>query len=66
LNEQQAPLVAVTRAQKPELAGRRQASLKLGIGPLAAILKTRAQTIAEQLDELEVPLPFRGWYFSQA
>jgi dTDP-4-dehydrorhamnose reductase len=66
LNERQAPLGAVTRAQKPELAGRRQASLKLVIAPLAAKLKTRAQTIAEQLDELQVPAPFRGWYFSQA
>ncbi len=66
LHEQQAPLMAVTRAGKPELAGRRQASLKLVIGPLAAKLKTRAQTIAEQMDELQVPAPFRGWYFSQA
>ena len=66
LSEPQAPLVAVTRAQKPELSRLRQASLKLAIGPLAAKLKTRAQTIAEQLDELQVPAPFRDWYFRQA
>jgi len=66
LSEQQAPLVAVTRVQRPELAERRQASLKLVIGPLAAKLKTRAQTITEQLEELQVPSPYRGWYFSQA
>lgn len=65
LSDEQAPLVAVTRVQKPELAERRQASLKLVIGPLAAQLKTRAQTITEQLEELRVPSPCRGWYFSQ-
>ena len=66
LSEQQAPLAAISRAEKPELARRRQASLKLVTGPLAATLKTRAQTVAEQLDELQVPARFRDWYFSQA
>lgn len=64
LSERQAPLAAVARADVPELARRRQACLKLAIGPLAAKLKTRPQSLSEQLAELKVPAPGRAWYFS--
>lgn len=65
LTEKQAPIVAVTRAETPDVAKKRQASLALDLTPLAGKLKTRPQTIAEQLGELKVPPPCREWYFSQ-
>lgn len=64
LSERQAPIAAVARSEVPEIARRRQACLKLVIGPLAAKLKTRPQSIGEQLAELKVPAVGRGWYFS--
>jgi dTDP-4-dehydrorhamnose reductase len=65
LTEKQAPIAAVTRAETPEAARKRQACLALDIAPLAGKLKTRPQTIAEQLAELKVPPPCREWYFAQ-
>ncbi len=62
LTEKQAPLAAVTRADTPEVAKRRQPCLALDIAPLAGKLKTRPQSIAEQLDGLKVPPPCREWY----
>ncbi len=65
LSERQAPLAAVTRAEVPGAAQKRQACLALDLAPLAGTLKTRPQTIAEQLAELRVPAPCREWYFQQ-
>jgi dTDP-4-dehydrorhamnose reductase len=65
LSEKQAPIVAVTRAETPDAAKRRQACLALDIAALAGKLKTRPQTIAEQLTELKIPLPCREWYLAQ-
>jgi dTDP-4-dehydrorhamnose reductase len=62
LTEQQAPITAVTRAETPEAAKKRQACLALDISPLAGRLKTRPQTIAQQLEGLKVPVPVREWY----
>ena len=62
LTASQAPLAAITRADTPEVAPRRQPCLALDLQPLAGTLKTRPQTIAEQLAELKVPAPFREWY----
>jgi len=64
LTEKQAPLAAVARADTPEAARKRQPCLALDLAPLAGKLKTRPQTIAEQLGELKVPEPCRAWYFS--
>lgn len=63
LSERQAPLTSVTRAEVPEMARKRQACLALDVSPLAGRLKTRPQTIAEQLEELKVPPPTRTWFF---
>jgi dTDP-4-dehydrorhamnose reductase len=63
LTARQAPLASVTRAAVPEAVRKRQACLALDIAPLAGKLKTRPQTIAEQLEELQVPPPVRSWYF---
>lgn len=63
LTETQAPIAAVTRAAVPDAARKRQACMALDISPLAGKLKTRPQTIAEQLEELHVPVPLRSWYF---
>lgn len=65
LTEKQAPIAAVTRAETPEAVRKRQACLALDLAPLAGRLKTRPQTIAEQLAELKVPPPVRAWYFAQ-
>jgi dTDP-4-dehydrorhamnose reductase len=64
LNETHAPLARVTRAEQPEAARKRQAHLALDIAPLAGKLKTRPQSIADQLAELHVPPPGRAWYHS--
>lgn len=64
LTETQASIVAVTRAETPDAARKRQACLALDLAPLAGKLKTRPQTIAEQLGELKVPPPVRDWYHS--
>lgn len=63
LTEKQAPLAPITRAAAPEVARRRQACLALDLAPLAGKLKTRPQTMADQLAELNVPPPCREWYF---
>ena len=65
LTAKQAPIASVARADVPDVARKRQACLALDIAPLAGKLKTRAQTIAEQLEELNVPAPVRPWYFEQ-
>ena len=62
LSEQTAPIATITRAEVPDVARKRQASLALDIRPLAGKLKTRPQTIAEQLEQLNVPTPVRSWY----
>ncbi len=62
LTEKQAPITAVTRADTPEVARRRQPCLALDLSQLAVKLKTRPQTLEEQLAELKVPEPCRAWY----
>lgn len=64
LTAKQAPLTRVTRAEVPDAARKRQACLALDIAPLAGKLKTKPQTISEQLEELQVPPPVRSWYLS--
>jgi dTDP-4-dehydrorhamnose reductase len=63
LTARQAAIAGVTRAEVPDAVRKRQACLALDITPLAGKLKTRPQTIAEQLEELHVPPPVRSWYF---
>jgi dTDP-4-dehydrorhamnose reductase len=46
-----------------DAAKKRQACLALDIAPLATKLKTRPQSIAAQLEDLNVPVPVRAWYF---
>ncbi len=65
LTAAQAPITAVTRAETPDAAKKRQACLALDITPLASKLKTKPQTIAQQLEGLNVPPPVREWYFAQ-
>ena len=62
LSERDAPLVAVTRAETPDAARRRHARLALNLAPLAGTLKTRPQSIAEQLHGLILPVPVRPWF----
>jgi dTDP-4-dehydrorhamnose reductase len=64
LGEKHAPIASVRRVDVPELARKRQACLALDIAPLASKLKTRPQTIATQLEELNLPAPARAWYFT--
>jgi dTDP-4-dehydrorhamnose reductase len=65
LTPQEAPVVGVARAENPDAMRKRQACLALDISPLAGKLKTRPQSIAEQLEELNVPAPVRAWYLSR-
>ncbi|MBI5769411.1 MAG: SDR family oxidoreductase [Verrucomicrobia bacterium] len=64
LSERQAPLAAITRADTPEVAQKRQPCLALDISPLAGKLKTRPQSLAEQLAGMKIPPPCREWYLS--
>lgn len=64
LTDQQAPITAVTHADVPGAAQKRQACLALDLTPLVGKLKTRPQTIAAQLPGLLVPPPCREWYRS--
>lgn len=64
LGEPQAPIVRVQRSDVPEVARKRQPVLALDISALAGKLKTRPQSLAEQLEELKVPPPVRSWYLS--
>jgi dTDP-4-dehydrorhamnose reductase len=66
LTEAQAPITAVARADTPEVAKKRQPCLALDISPLAGKLKTRPQTVGEQVEGLKVPPPVREWYFKPA
>ncbi|MCX6954632.1 MAG: SDR family oxidoreductase [Verrucomicrobia bacterium] len=66
LTEEQAPITAVTRAETPDAARKRQACLALDISPLAGKLKTRPQNVAEQVEGLKVPPPVRDWYLGLA
>jgi dTDP-4-dehydrorhamnose reductase len=62
LTPEQAPIASVTRADVPDAIRKRQACLALDLSPLNGKLKTRAQTIADQLEELHIPAPVRDWY----
>jgi dTDP-4-dehydrorhamnose reductase len=66
LTAEQAPIASITRVEVPEIARKRQACLALEIAPLAGKLKTRPQTIADQLAELNVPPLARDWYFKHS
>lgn len=66
LTPAQAPIAEATRTAAPEIARKRQACLALDLAPLAGKLKTRPQSIAEQLEELQVPPPAREWYLAQS
>jgi len=62
LTESQAPIASATYADVPGAAQKRQACLALDLAPLVGRLKTRPQTLADQLAELKVPPPCRAWY----
>ena len=64
LPPERAPIISVSRAERPEIARGRQACLALDLAPLMGKLKTRPQTVAAQLAELQVPPAARSWYFS--
>ena len=62
LSEREAPIISVSRAETPEAARRRHPCLALNLAPLAGTLKTRPQSIAEQLEGMIVPPPVRAWF----
>jgi len=61
LSATRAPILAVDRAANPAAAAKRQACLALDLAPLVGLLKTRPQTVAEQLAELRVPPASLTW-----
>lgn len=62
LTPQQAPIASVARNEVPDIARKRQPCLAIDVSSLAGKLKTRPQSIPEQLEELNVPAPLREWY----
>lgn len=62
LSAAQAPLAAVTRAENPEAARKRQACLALDLDPLPKLLRTQPQSFAAQLAELRVPAGVQAWH----
>ena len=61
LSAERAPLIAVSRAETPEISAQRQASLPLDLSALRRCLKTPAQSIAEQLPTLAIPSHCHEW-----
>ncbi|MBS0632061.1 MAG: SDR family oxidoreductase [Verrucomicrobia bacterium] len=61
LSEARAPIIPVTRAETPEIAKGRQACLALDLAPLAGTLRTKPQSLAEQLATLKVPPALHAW-----
>jgi dTDP-4-dehydrorhamnose reductase len=66
LTPAQAPLEATARAAHAEAVRKRPARLALALAPLAGKLKTRPQTLAQALEELNVPVGSRAWYLGGA
>ena len=62
LSEIDAPLATASRSDVPEIARGRQPCLAINLSRLAARLKTRAQTMAEQLSGLKIPPACREWF----
>jgi dTDP-4-dehydrorhamnose reductase len=62
LSPERAPITAIRRAKQPEASRNRQGCLALDLAPLIGALKTRPQTLAEQLAELQVPSVCQSWY----
>lgn len=62
LSETAAPIIRIGRSDTPEVSPQRQPSLALNLAPLVGRLKTRPQTLAEQLASLPVPALSRDWY----
>ncbi len=65
LSEAVAPIAAMTRADTPEISKQRQPCLALDLAPLAGELKTRVETLAEQLATLGVPEPVATWFHAR-
>jgi dTDP-4-dehydrorhamnose reductase len=65
LSETSAPLASASRSDNATVAAQRPACLPLDITPLGGRLKAQPQSIAEQLQSLRVPAPYREWYFAQ-
>jgi dTDP-4-dehydrorhamnose reductase len=61
LTPEQAPLLAVARAEDPA-ASRRPADLRLDLGAWVTRLRTRPEDFTQQLSRLVVPPPARAWY----
>jgi len=62
LSESVAPLQTTDRAANAKVAATRQANLALDLRPLSQLLKTPAETFAQQLANLSVPPHLRSWY----
>lgn len=62
LPEGAAPIAATQRADVPDAARQRQPCLALDLSPLGEQLKTRAETIEQQLATLQVPPALQDWY----
>lgn len=62
LTEGRAPLIAGARTDSPAVAQKRQACLALDLSTLTGRLKTRPQSLAEQLATLRIPSSCREWY----
>ncbi|MEX2043723.1 MAG: SDR family oxidoreductase [Opitutus sp.] len=65
LTEREAPIAATTRSDNPLAARSRPRCLALDSDPLPGLLKTRQQSLEEQLAGLNIPPSCRGWYHSR-
>jgi len=65
LGEHAAPIVSIKRSDTPSVSWQRQACLALDLSPLTERLKTRPQSLAEQLATLGVPSLHQTWYARQ-
>jgi dTDP-4-dehydrorhamnose reductase len=65
LRDEDSPIKGVARADALDATQKRPASLPLDCTKLTSRLKTRAQTIRQQLESLRVPTPCRKWYLGR-
>ena len=62
LSDGEAPITPTHRGDAPAISRHRPACLALDVGSLAGRLKTRPQTLDEQLSSLAIPPSCREWY----
>lgn len=60
--EKNAPIKSVTRAATPDVAKKRPGRLALDLAPLPGVLKTKPESVADQLAKMKISPAVQAWY----